>query len=99
MAVIISPLGKAAYTVPNAFTPNGDGKNDCFGIRWGGIELLEFAVYNRWGQMLFHTKDPSSCWDGTFKGVPQDAGGYVFVIRAITPCGNVSLKGTVLLIR
>jgi len=99
MTVIISPLGKPAYTVPNVFTPNGDGKNDCFGFHWGGIELQEFSVYNRWGQMLFHSKDPSGCWDGTFRGVPQDSGGYVYAIRAITPCGNISLKGTVLLIR
>jgi gliding motility-associated-like protein len=93
-------LGKAAYTVANAFTPNGDGKNDCFGIqRWGGIQLLEFSVYNRWGQKVFFTKNTSECWNGTFKGIPQDTGGYIYIIRATTPCGYVNLKGTVFLIR
>ena len=100
VTLVISPLGKAAYTVPNAFTPNGDGKNDCFGVgRWGGIELEEFSIYNRWGQLVFHTRNPSDCWNGTFNGKQQDAGGYIYVIRAITPCGNISLKGTVVLIR
>ncbi|HTQ64164.1 MAG TPA: gliding motility-associated C-terminal domain-containing protein, partial [Puia sp.] len=98
--IIISQLGKAAYKVPNAFTPNGDGKNDCFGIgRWGGIVLQEFSIYNRWGQRVFATTNPSKCWDGTFNGIPQDSGGYVYIIHAITPCGLINLKGTVLLIR
>ena len=98
--IIISPLGKDAYKVPNAFTPNGDGKNDCFGLqRWGGIDLKEFSIYNRWGQLIFSSKNPSACWDGTFKGVPQDTGGFIYIIRANTPCGNINLKGTVFLIR
>jgi len=100
LTIIISPLGKAAYKVPNAFTPNGDGKNDCFGLQhWGGIDLKEFSIYNRWGQLIFSTRNPSACWDGTFKGIPQDSGGFIYIIRAITPCGNISLKGTVFLIR
>ncbi|HMH33756.1 MAG TPA: gliding motility-associated C-terminal domain-containing protein, partial [Puia sp.] len=100
LTVIVSPLGREAYRVPNAFTPNGDGNNDCFGIqRWGGIELLEFTIYNRWGQRVFSTKNPSECWNGSLHGVPQDSGGFVYIIRAITPCGNINLHGTVLLIR
>ncbi|MBS1600054.1 MAG: gliding motility-associated C-terminal domain-containing protein [Bacteroidetes bacterium] len=100
LTITISPLGKNAYKVPNAFTPNGDGKNDCFGLKqWGGIELKEFSIYNRWGQLVFATKNPSDCWDGTFKGTPQDSGGFIYIIRALTPCGNVDLKGTVFLIR
>jgi len=100
LTVTISPLGKGAYKVPNAFTPNGDGKNDCFGIqRWGGIDLKEFSVYNRWGQRIFSTKNPSVCWDGTFEGIPQDSGGFVYIIRALTPCGIIDMKGTVFLVR
>jgi len=100
LTVTISPLGKAAYKVPNAFTPNGDGKNDCFGLsHWGGIELKEFSIYNRWGQRVFFTKNPSICWDGTFKGIPQDSGGFIYIIHAITPCGDINLKGTIFLIR
>ncbi len=98
--VVVSLVGKAIYIVPNAFTPNGDGKNDCFGIQhWGGVELEQFSIFNRWGQRVFFTKNPSECWDGTFNGTRQDAGTFVYMIQAKTPCGDVSLKGTVILIR
>jgi gliding motility-associated-like protein len=98
--VTVSPVGKNLYVVPNAFTPNGDGKNDCFGIqRWGAINLLGFSVYNRFGQLIFFTKNPSDCWNGTFHGNQQDTGTYVYIIHAQTPCGEVDLKGTVVLIR
>lgn len=98
--VIASKEGIPRFVVPNAFTPNGDRNNDCFGIqRWGNAKVEEFAVYNRWGQLVFKTVDPSRCWDGTFNGKPQDAGGYIYVIKAKTLCGEVSHKGMVMLIR
>ena len=90
----------STYPVPNAFTPNGDGKNDCFGIKyWGRIGDFEMAVYNRWGQMVFYTRDPAQCWDGSFKGIMQPAGAFVYYIKAKTLCGDTVRKGTVLLIR
>ncbi|HWB26411.1 MAG TPA: LamG-like jellyroll fold domain-containing protein [Chitinophagaceae bacterium] len=88
------------YKMPSAFTPNSDGNNDCFGLKyWGGVKTLEFEVYNRWGNRIFYTSDPSKCWDGTFKGLPQMPGTYVYQIKATTICGNVYRKGTVVLIR
>lgn len=54
--------------VPNAFSPNGDGNNDVFYVRSSApIDGFYFAVYDRWGQMLFETYDQSSGWDGTFE--------------------------------
>lgn len=92
--------GIPRFVVPNSFTPNGDRKNDCFGIqRWGNAIVQEFAVYNRWGQKVFQANSPNQCWDGTFNGKPQDTGGYVYVIRARTLCGEVTTKGIVMLIR
>ncbi|RYF61189.1 MAG: gliding motility-associated C-terminal domain-containing protein, partial [Cytophagaceae bacterium] len=86
--------------VPNAFTPDGDGINDCFGISyWGVIEKLDFSIYNRWGERLFHTNNPTSCWDGVYKGVRQDGAVFVYVISAVTNCGPVNRKGTFVLIR
>ena len=100
ITVVVTKTGQNAFSVPNAFTPNNDGINDCFGIRnWGQVNLQEFAIYNRWGQMVFETKNPSDCWDGTFKGAPQDAGGFVYVIKASSFCGDIFRKGTLLLIR
>ncbi|HTI07017.1 MAG TPA: CshA/CshB family fibrillar adhesin-related protein [Puia sp.] len=88
------------YPIPSAFTPNHDGSNDCFGLKyWGRVTHLEMEVYNRWGQRVFFTNDPNECWDGTYKGNPQPGGGYVYQIRATTACGTVYRKGTVMLIR
>jgi gliding motility-associated-like protein len=91
---------KNLYLVPTAFTPNGDGKNDCFGLKyWGKLSDLNFAVYNRWGQQLFFTKDITNCWNGTFKGEPQPLGAYVYVISGTALCGPVLRKGMIILMR
>jgi gliding motility-associated-like protein len=94
--------GEAAngYLMASAFTPDGDGNNDCFGVRkWGFVTNLDFSVYNRWGNMVFHSTNGDNCWDGTYKGMKQPAGVYVYQVRAKTICGNVYRKGTVVLIR
>ena len=90
----------ALYLLPNSFTPNGDGINDCFGIKyWGIVEDLDFRIYNRFGNMVFHTSDPNLCWDGTYKQHLQDANVFVYIITAKTACGIVSRKGTVTLLK
>ncbi len=88
------------YSVPNSFTPNGDGLNDCFGIKyWGQVDQLDFSIYNRFGQRVFYTDNPSGCWDGTYDGKAQNAGAFVYVIKAKTACGNIERKGVVMLLR
>jgi len=92
--------GGSLYLLPSAFTPNGNGKNDCFGLKfWGAVTQLDFGVYSRWGQLIFHTNNPSDCWDGRFNGQMQDPGTYIYQIKAKTVCGDVYRKGTVVLIR
>jgi gliding motility-associated-like protein len=87
--------------VPSAFTPNGDGKNDNFKITNITFQrLMEFRVFNRWGQELFSTNDPKKGWDGTWKGVPQDMGVYQYLIRVAYPDGYVeTYQGNVTLVR
>jgi len=89
------------YPVANAFTPNSDGKNDCFGIRgWGvAIQKIEFSIFNRSGVRVFYTNDANGCWDGRFNGVLQPAGVFVYTIKAVTGCGLIERKGTITLIR
>lgn len=86
--------------VPNAFSPNGDGRNDVFRIaNFGNQAIQEFRVYNRWGQEVFSANDNSG-WDGTFKGVPQDNNTYMYLIRVAYANGRVeTLKGDVILMR
>ena len=96
----VSQAGIPRFVVPNAFSPNGDGKNDCFGIaRWGDAKVEEFAIFNRWGQKLFSTNNPSICCDGRFNGQMQPAGAYAYLVRARTICGPVNTRGMVLLVR
>jgi gliding motility-associated-like protein len=90
----------STYPVPSAFTPNNDRRNDCFGLKkWGLVTELQFQVFNRWGERVFSTTDPTHCWDGTFKGILQPAGGYGYMIKAVTRCGTVNRSGMVILIR
>jgi gliding motility-associated-like protein len=92
--------GTIGFPVANAFTPNGDGNNDCFGIKyWGFVGDFEMEVFDRWGMKVYYSKDPSQCWDGRRNGVPQPAGAYVYYIKAHALCGDAIRKGTVMLIR
>jgi gliding motility-associated-like protein len=100
VTVHVKVIGPNLFVVPNAFTPNGDGHNDCYGIqRWGDVEVEEFSVFNRWGVRVFTTRNPAQCWDGNFNGHPQSAGTYVYVIRAKTFCGPVTRMGNLTLVR
>ena len=88
------------YLVPTAFSPNGDGKNDCFRVsNWSNVTQFELSIYSRTGMRIFYTNNPASCWDGTYNGQPQPTATYVYFIKAVTPCGPIERKGTVILIR
>ncbi|MCD6012994.1 MAG: hypothetical protein K0Q79_2856 [Flavipsychrobacter sp.] len=87
--------------VPTAFTPNGDGMNDVFmpsGLTFQN--MVEFRVFNRWGQEVFMTNNPKVGWDGTFHGTKQDMGTYNWIIILGHVDGtNKVYKGDVTLIR
>jgi gliding motility-associated-like protein len=86
---------------PSAFSPNHDGKNDLFKpIVSGALENYEFTVYNRWGQIVFKTKNKSEGWDGTIQGQQQDSGVFVWMCRYKFNNQQSGIKsGTVMLIR
>ncbi|HYV91973.1 MAG TPA: gliding motility-associated C-terminal domain-containing protein [Chitinophagales bacterium] len=85
--------------IPDAFTPNGDGVNDEFGIiTFGGITLNSFRVFSRWGELIFQTNDLNKKWAGDFKELLCPLGVYVYV--ADIDCGEKKLiKGNVTLLR
>ena len=87
---------------PTGFSPNGDGLNDV--LRPVGLtfqKLIEFRVFNRWGQQVFYSTDKEKGWDGTFNGIPQDIGTYYYMVIYQRPgdAENVIHKGEVTLIR
>ena len=91
-----------AIAIPNAFTPNGDGLNDVFRILLSpNLGISECRVFNRWGSIIFESKDVSNCWDGSFEGKQQPIGSYVyFVVTKDIYNGNLkSYTGTVSLLR
>lgn len=88
------------YELPNSFTPNGDGINECFGLgHWGVVQELDFSIYNRLGQKVFYSTEVCRCWDGKFRGQLQGTGVYIYIVKAKTACGFIDRKGTVLLLK
>lgn len=87
--------------MPEAFTPNGDGKNDFAFVRgWGIKEFISVTIYNRWGQIVFETNDINQGWDGSFKGKPQGIDTFSYTIKAKNLKGEDILeKGHITLIR
>lgn len=87
--------------VPNAFTPGADGLNDVLRpIVIGMKEFHYFSVFNSYGQLVFTTAVAVNGWDGTFKGVKQPIGTYVWMAEAVDYKGNkIQRKGSSVLIR
>jgi gliding motility-associated-like protein len=87
--------------VPNAFTPNGDTKNEILKpILLGMRELHFFRIYNRDGRLVFSSTSKNDGWDGRFKGSPQDAGTFVWMAEGINYKGELrKKKGFTILIR
>lgn len=88
--------------VPNAFTPNADMKNDLlYPLNAIKAEELDFKVYNRWGQLLFRTKDWKKGWDGKYNGQLQPSGTYVWTLEYFhrDTKQRVQKKGTSILVR
>jgi gliding motility-associated-like protein len=84
--------------LPNAFTPNGDGVNDHFApISQFALNAYRFQIFNRWGELIFDATAPGTGWDGTWKGVDQEGGVYIYVLRAAEIEGVAT--GTVTLVR
>ncbi len=104
-ATISKPI-QIVYTcfiaVPNAFTPNGDGKNDfLYPLKAYKSSDLSFSVYNRFGQRVFYTNDWQQKWDGKFKGLAQPSATYVWILEYtnIDTGKRIFEKGTTILLR
>lgn len=88
--------------MPNAFTPNGDGRNDLFGVPPSlQLTVLNFSVYNRWGERVFSASGNTLSWDGRLNNQPQPAGVYVWQLEYVDELTGrpTSANGTVMLIR
>ncbi len=81
-STLISTKPCCDILMPDAFSPNGDGKNDLFRIiDLGRHPLSDFRIFNRWGEIVFDTTDPMQGWDGSHEGVSQDMGTYYYIVK------------------
>jgi len=86
--------------VPNAFSPNGDGQNDVLYVRGDCIEFMEFSVFNRWGEEVFHSTSPAQGWNGVWRGEPCEDAIFTYVVHATMYDGTQQdAKGNVALIK
>lgn len=99
---LITVLASCYIAVPTAFTPNGDGLNDyLYPLNAFKADNLLFRIYNRYGQIIFETKDYSRKWDGRVNSQLQPSGTYVWTLNYINRESGqpVFRKGTTVLIR
>lgn len=90
--------------IANAFSPNGDGVNDDFGVRlrYCEVEVLEFSVYSRWGELMFQAQESTDRWDGTtLNGTEAPSDTYIYVTRykVADETEEKNEKGNVVLLR
>lgn len=86
--------------VPDIFSPNGDGENDELKVRGNGIEFIEFYVYDRFGQLVFETREQQRGWDGRFEAQDMPSGVYVYYAKITLINGRQEIiQGDVTLIR
>ena len=90
----------ALVTIPNAFTPGNGVNNILHLLHKGDVVINYFRIFNRWGNMVFETKDIDKGWDGTYNGTPQMFGIYIYDIQAVSITGKlVNLHGNITLLR
>lgn len=89
------------FSMPSAFSPNGDGVNDVFKPVGSGIMDYSMQVFDRWGQLIFTSDDPAVGWDGTARGSPAPGGTYTWIVRYSggEGSGTQKLQGTVSIVR
>ncbi len=101
ITVDVSNTGAIKLMIPDAFSPNGDGINDCYRVKSNiSLNNYEFAIYDRWGERVYYSHDINSCWDGIYKGQELQLGTYNYYLIIKTDiCGEMFYKGTIQLIK
>ncbi|MEO0683738.1 MAG: gliding motility-associated C-terminal domain-containing protein, partial [Cyanobacteria bacterium J06649_11] len=101
---VLEKKGLDELISPNAFSPNGDGINDCFQPYIADNDLFysyQLHIYDRWGELIFKTIDPNDCWDGSINDYAGSSGTYVWFVEITTEgCRNLIVShGDVVLLR
>ena len=80
---IAQVLSDVILYAPNTFTPDGDEFNQTWFIHMDGIDIHQFdlQIFNRWGEVIWETKDPKGAWDGTYMGKIVPNGQYTWILE------------------
>lgn len=98
--VTIAVDSSADECLPLAFTPNGDGLNDLFRpLCITYQKIVEFSIYNRWGERVFYTTKTGDGWNGTYKNLPAELGVYFYMLIIDRLGEHIVYKGDVTLVR
>lgn len=85
--------GAQFIRIPDAFTPNGDGRNDYYFPVFNQLQSMEFWVFNRWGELIFFSQSlESQGWDGNFKGKEAPNGTYIYKVNYLLEKDGAKLK-------
>ncbi|MFZ1609421.1 MAG: gliding motility-associated C-terminal domain-containing protein, partial [Chitinophagales bacterium] len=95
------PCDESLFEIPNIMSPNDDGLNDEFYISYeGNLIIKQLNIFNRWGEVMFQTRDLSEKWNGTFNGILCNPGVYVYTVDFICSDGTLSLiSGNITLVK
>ena len=103
VSVNVTMLYEYTYYVPSGFSPNGDGQNDFIGVMGGGIEEMNFNIFNRWGEVVFNSEcccSQACSWDGTYRSQSLNVGTFVYYLTGKYINGiEFREKGTISLVK
>jgi gliding motility-associated-like protein len=99
-ALIVVEMLCGDFFLPTIFSPNGDGLNDELCLLGNCIAEFQLSIFDRWGELVFETKDQSVCWDGTYNGKIMNTASFVYVLDLRTFSGDeFNRKGNLSLVR
>ena len=103
LSIRVQMLYESTHFVPSGFSPNGDGVNDFIGVMGGGIQEMEFSIFNRWGEVVFNSDCCCSTicsWDGKHRNKVLNVGTYIYYLKGTYNNGMpFTEKGTISLVK
>jgi gliding motility-associated-like protein len=95
-----TPCSSTGIYLPNAFTPNADGKNDVLYVRGNDLKKFKLEVYDRWGQLVFETTDKNKGWDGSYSGSSLNGAVFGYYLTGDCTTGSsFQKKGNITVIK
>ena len=82
---IVQVVPEVIFYAPNSFTPDGDAFNNTWRVFISNISMDNFSleIFNRWGELIWESKNPDAAWDGTYGGKLIENGTYIWKMRAM----------------